>query len=141
MQDTATDAIVRIEQIQSLLGEHGYEVQSTDDELVVTDPESGLRIHCVLEDNILFNTIQCATVARSKLTPEILWLLLDAENGISTSAFQLYRLGGDKVSLALNNFCKLQAMGDDDRDDILSCLEFLAVDAFAARSMLEERLA
>ena len=146
MQDTAPDTIVRLEQIQSLLGEHGYEVQpqnqpGADDLLVVTDPESGLTIRCVLEDNILFNTIHCLSVDRAKLTPEILFLLLDAQNGISTSSFQLYEGAGGSVSLALNNFCKLQAMGSDDHDDILSCLEFLAVDAYAARALLEGRLA
>jgi hypothetical protein len=150
MQDTRTDSIVRLDQVRSLLGEHGYEIDGdakahpTDtalDVLVVKDPESGLTVRCVLEDNILFNTIQCATVSRAKLTPEVLFRLLDAGNGISTSSFQLYERPDGNVTLALNNFCKLQSMGDDDADDILSCLEFLAVDAYAARSLIGDQLA
>lgn len=143
MQDTASDALVRLDQIQSLLGEHGFEVEdgsNSVDLLVVKDPESGLTIRCVLEDNILFSTIHCLSVDKSHLTQDLLLLLLDSQNGISTSNFQLYDLPDGKVSLTLNNFCKLQQMGEDDHDDILSCLEFLAIDTYAARTLLDGRL-
>ena len=37
--------------------------------------------------------------------------MLAADNGISTSSFQLYDAGDGKVTVTLNNFCKLQDMG------------------------------
>ena len=46
--------------------------------------------------------------------------MLAADNGISTSSFQLYDAGGGNVTITLNNFCKLQDLGPDDEDDILS---------------------
>jgi hypothetical protein len=61
--------------------------------------------------------------------------LLDAGNGISTSAFRLYK-AGDKVTVSLNNLCKLQEMGPDDEDDILSCVHFLLVDVMSARRLI-----
>ena len=59
--------------------------------------------------------------------------MLAADNGISTSYFQLYDAGDGKVAVTLNNFCKLQDMGADDEDDILSCVHFLLVDVMSAR--------
>ena len=47
--------------------------------------------------------------------------MLAADNGISTSHFQLYDTGNGSVSVTLNNFCKLQDLGSEDEDDILSC--------------------
>jgi hypothetical protein len=38
--------------------------------------------------------------------------------------------------VTLNNFCKLQDMGTDDQDDILSCVHFLLVDVMSARRLL-----
>ena len=61
---------------------------------------------------------------------------LAAGNGISTSYFQLYDTGGGKVAVTLNNFCKLQDMGPEDEDDILSCVHFLLVDVMEARRLL-----
>jgi hypothetical protein len=62
--------------------------------------------------------------------------MLDAANGISTSAFQIYDNGGGKVTVTLNNFCKLQEMGPEDEDDILSCVHFLLVDVMTARRLV-----
>ena len=62
--------------------------------------------------------------------------MLASDNGISTSYFQLYDAGGGKVAVTLNNFCKLQDMGADDEDDILSCVHFLLVDVLSARGLL-----
>ena len=39
-------------------------------------------------------------------------------NGISTSHFSLSKSADNKVAITLNNFCKLQDLGADDRDDI-----------------------
>ena len=62
--------------------------------------------------------------------------MLAADNGISTSHFQLYDAGDGKVAITLNNFCKLQDMGPEDEDDILSCVHFLLVDVMSARRLL-----
>ena len=43
-----------------------------------------------------------------------------------------------KYNVALTNFCKLQSLGPDDHDDMLSCLSFLFVDVVAARQLLAE---
>ena len=62
--------------------------------------------------------------------------MLAADNGISTSYFQLYEAGSGTVAMTLNNFCKLQDMGPEDEDDILSCVHFLLVDVMTARRLL-----
>ena len=41
-----------------------------------------------------------------------------------------------KVTITLNNFCKLQDMGPEDEDDVLSCAHFLLVDVMTARRLL-----
>jgi hypothetical protein len=61
--------------------------------------------------------------------------MLAADNGISTSHFQLYETGG-KIAITLNNFCVLQDMNAEDEDDILSCVHFLLVDVLMARGVL-----
>ena len=38
--------------------------------------------------------------------------------------------------MTLNNFCKLEDMGPDDADEILSCVHFLLVDVMPARRLL-----
>ena len=55
-------------------------------------------------------------------------LFRSSDNGVSTSSFQLYDAADGKVTITLNNFCKLQDMGPEDEDDILSCEHFLLVD-------------
>ncbi len=62
--------------------------------------------------------------------------MLAADNGISTSHFSLYDAGPGKVAITLSNFCKLQDLGADDEDDILSCVHFLLVDVMTARRVL-----
>jgi hypothetical protein len=64
--------------------------------------------------------------------------MLAADNGISTSYFQIYDAGEDKVAITLNNFCKLQDLGTDDQDDILSCVHFLLVDVISAKRLLAD---
>ncbi len=89
-----------------------------------------------MEGDILFLSLPCITVPRTAVTPEIMATMLAADNGISTSSFQLYDAGSGKVTVTLNNFCKLQDMGPDDEDDILSCVHFLLVDVMTARRLL-----
>jgi hypothetical protein len=64
--------------------------------------------------------------------------MLAADNGISTSLFQIYDAGAGKVAVTLNNFCKLPEIGPDEEDEILSCVHFLLVDVITARRLLAE---
>ena len=73
---------------------------------------------------------------RTAVTPEIMATMLASDNGVSTSSFQLYDAGSGKVTVTLNNFCKIQNMGPEDEDDILSCVHFLLVDVMTARRVL-----
>jgi hypothetical protein len=123
-------------QIHALLAERGYEVSETaPDSLKIHEVDSGVAIQVVLEGDICFFSLTCTVVPNSAITADIMRRMLDANNGISTSHFQLYEHDG-KVAVTLNNFCKLQEMGPDDEDDILSCVHFLLVDVMAARSLV-----
>jgi hypothetical protein len=123
--------------INQLLAERGYEVtQTASDSITIRELDSGIAVQAVLEGDILFLTLPCTTVPRESVTPEIMAAMLAADNGISTSSFQLYDAGDGKVAITLNNFCKLQEMGPDDDDDILSCVHFLLVDVMTARRVL-----
>ena len=123
--------------IHSLLAERGYEVsEPAPDTIAIRELDSGVSLQAVLEGDILFLTLPCVTVPRTAVTPEIMATMLAADNGISTSAFQLYDAGSGKVNISLNNFCKLQDMGPEDQDDILSCVHFLLVDVMTARHLL-----
>ena len=127
----------RLGQIHALLAERGYEVaEPAPDTLSIREVESGVAVRAVLQGEILFLSLVCTVVPRSAVTPEIMARMLDAQNGISTSHFALYDAGGGKAAVTLNNFCKLQDLGADDEDDILSCVHFLLVDVMAARGVL-----
>ena len=124
--------------INELLAARGYEVApSAPDGITIKELDSGISIQAVLEGDILFLTLPCITVPRTKVTAEIMAAMLAADNGISTSSFQLYDAGEGKVAITLNNFCKLQDMGIEDDDDILSCVHFLLVDVMTARRVLK----
>jgi hypothetical protein len=124
-------------QIHALLAEQGYEVsEPAPDTLRIQEVESGVSIQAVLEGEILFLSLTCTVVPQSKITPDIMRRMLAADNGISTSHFQLYKANDGKVAVTLNNFCKLQDMGADDEDDILSCVHFLMVDVMSARRLV-----
>ena len=124
-------------QINSLLAERGYEVTpSAPDGILIRKLDSSVSILAVLEGDILFLPLPCITVPRASVTPEIMATMLAADNGVSTSSFQLYDAGEGKVTITLNNFCKLQDMGPEDDDDVLSCVHFLLVDVMTARRLL-----
>ena len=124
-------------QIHALLAERGYEVSETAPNTIkIRETDSGVTIQAVLEGQILFLSLVCTVVPNSAITADVMRQLLDAHNGISTSAFQLYDAGGGKTAIVLNNFCKLQSMGPDDEDDILSCVSFLLVDVMSARRLV-----
>ena len=126
-----------LEHIHSLLAERGYEVtEPANDRLRIRDVDSGVSLQAVIEGEIVFFSLPCVTVPREKVTAEIMAKLLDAGNGISTSSFRIYDVGGGKLTISLNNFCKLQDMGGDDEDDVLSCVHFLLVDVMSARALI-----
>ena len=123
--------------IHALLAERGYEVsEPSPDSLSIREIESGVSVHAVLQGAILFLSLTCIVVPSESLTREILARMLAADNGISTSHFSLYEAGEGEVAITLNNFCKLQDLGADDEDDILSCVHFLLVDVMTARHVL-----
>lgn len=129
----------RLGQIHALLAERGYEVsEPAPDTLRVQETGSGVSLQAVLQGDVLFLSLTCTVVPRTAITPDIMAKMLEAHNGISTSHFQLYDLGKGQTAVTLANFCKLQDMGADDEDDILSCVHFLLVDVIAARGLLTE---
>ena len=133
---TATTA-PELGQIQALLAEKGYEVsQPAPDRLKITEVDSGVTLQAVLQGDILFLSLVCTVVPRTKITPEIMGRMLAADNGISTSYFQLYDAGKGTTAVTLNNFCKLLDMGPEDEDDVLACVHFLLVDVLSARRLL-----
>jgi hypothetical protein len=124
-------------QIHALLAEKGYEVsEQPAHTLKVTEVESGVSVQAVLQGDIVFLSLVCTVVPKTVLTREIMERMLAADNGISTSYFQLYDVGGGKVAITLNNFCKLLDMGPEDEDDILSGVHFLLVDVMSAHRLL-----
>jgi hypothetical protein len=124
-------------QIHELLASRRYSV-SEDGEgvLRIMEVDSGLTLQAVLQGEILFLSITCATVPTDHITPETMRKMLASDNGISTSHFQLYDTGDGHVTVTLNNFCKLQELGPDDEDDILSCVSFLLADVLHARDLI-----
>lgn len=136
------DQLISPDVIKEIVSQEGWEVLDGPEDNVfhVRDLESGLRATCVLEDNILFNTLPCFSTDKRNISADMMMAMLTADNGISTSSFQLYDMPDGQFRVALTNFCKLQDLGPEDRDDILSCLDFLLVDVVAARSTLADYL-
>ena len=129
-----------ISQVQQLLAQNGYEVSEIgSDVLRVRDLDTGVSFQAALQGNVLFLSVTLTTVPRKAVTAEIMWKMLAADNGISTSAFQLYD-HDDRVAIALSNFCTLQNMGPEDHDDILSLSGYLMADLMEARELLEGSL-
>lgn len=124
-------------QIHALLAERGYEVSETaPDTLKITDVDSGVAVQAVASGDICYFSLVCTVVPEASITTAVMRQMLDGNNGISTSHFKLYDSGSGQVAVTLNNFCKLQEMGPDDEDDILSCVHFLLVDVMAARRLV-----
>lgn len=125
-------------QIHALLAEKGYAVsEAAADSLIIREVDSGVTIRAVLQGHILYLSLTCTVVPEAAITPDVMRRMLAADSGISTSYFQLYQTGGGNTAVTLNNFCVLQDMGEDDEDDILSCVHFLLVDVLTARRVLE----
>lgn len=131
-----------ISQVAELLAHNGYEVTDSGDGLLrVRDLEIGVTYQAVLEGNVLYMTATLTTVPANEVTPEIMRKMLSADNGISTSSFQLYDLPDGKTAITLNNFCTLQNMGEEDEDDVLSLAGYLRADVVASRDLLSETAA
>jgi len=126
-----------MDRVGTLLAEKGYEVTpASANALKIREVTSGVAVQAVLEGNILYLSLVCTVVPAGKITAEVMRKMLASDNGISTSYFQLYDTGDGKLAVTLNNFCKLQDMGADDEDDILSCVHFLLVDVMEARTLI-----
>jgi hypothetical protein len=126
-----------LSQIHSLLAAKRYSVtEAGDGVLRIQEVDSGIVLQAVLAGEILFLSLVCMSVPATSLTPLILRKMLAADNGISTSHFQLYDTGDGNVAVTLNNFCKLQELGPDDEDDILSCVSFLLADVLHAKDLI-----
>ncbi len=134
MPDTTSSPVALI---HDLLARKRYSVSEQDSSVLkIQDLESGISLRAVLEGEILFLSLVCMVVPRPKVTPELMYKMLAADNGISTSHFQLYDAGNGQVAITLNNFCKLQELGPDDEDDILSCVSFLLADVVHAKDLI-----
>jgi hypothetical protein len=124
-------------QINALLAEAGYEVSETGpDSLLIREVDSGVVIRAALQGEVMFFSLACTTVTQAAITADVMRAMLAADNGVSTSFFQTCGAGAGKVTISLNNFCKLQDMGPEDQDDVLSCVHFLLVDVMTARRVL-----
>src|SRR4051812_13218194 len=105
---TATETST-IAQVHQLLAENGYEVSDIGNEVLrAKDLDTGVSFQVALHGSVLFMSVTLTTVPSGALTPEIMRTMLSAENGISTSAFQLYDATDGRVAVTLNNFCTLQ---------------------------------
>jgi len=124
-------------QIHELLASRRYSVSEQGEGVLrIIEVDSGLTMQAVLQGDILFLSLSCATIPAERATPVIMRKMLAADNGISTSHFQLYDAGNGSITITLNNFCKLQDLGADDQDDILSCVGFLLADVLRARDLI-----
>ncbi|HUE02032.1 MAG TPA: hypothetical protein VMR62_20855 [Bryobacteraceae bacterium] len=134
---TAQIASIHADQIKALLAERGYVVtEPTPGVLRVEEVHSGVAVQAVLQGDVLYLSLTCTVAPESAITPPVMRSMLDAHNGISTSYFQLYDAGQGNTAITLNNFCKLEDLGPEDQDDILSCVHFLLVDVLEARRIL-----
>ena len=132
-----TTAVANIGQIHALLAAKRYSVTDVAENILrIEEVESGISLSAVLEGEILFLSLVCLVTPADHLTPAVMHKMLAADNGISTSHFQLYENGDGNVAVTLNNFCKLQEMGPDDEDDILSCVSFLLADVLHAKVLI-----
>jgi hypothetical protein len=126
-----------LEQIHALLAAKRYAVtESGDSMLRIQEVDSGIALQAVLEGDILFLSLVCMSVPAARITPALMRKMLASDNGISTSHFQLYETGDGNIAITLNNFCKLQELGPDDEDDILSCVSFLLADVVHAKQLI-----
>src|SRR5437868_9379542 len=134
---TPTETI-SISQIAELVAHNGYDfTEQAPGVLRIRELHSGVSFQAALEGNILYLTVHLMTLPAAEVTPGLMRKMLSGNNGISTSAFRLYEADDGKMLITLNNFCTLQDMGPEDRDDILSLAGYLIADVIEARELLQ----
>ena len=134
MTPTETPVISQVEQV---LAENGYEVTELGgDVLRVRDLDTSISFRAALEGNVLYMSVVLQTLPDNQITSDLMRRMLASDNGISTSSFKLYPGGDGKIAVALTNFCTLQNMGPEDKDDVLSLANYLMADLLGARDLL-----
>ena len=134
---TSSDTI-SLSQVAELLARKGYDIgELASGVLRVRDVQSGVSFQAALEGNVLYMTVTLTTIPAGEISAETMRRMLSGRNGISTSSFRLYDAAEGKTAVTLNNFCKLQDMGPEDHDDILSLAGYLLADVIAARNLLQ----
>ena len=129
---------VSISHVAELLARSGYDVAETAPGVLrVRDVVSGVSLQTALQGNVLYLSVNLMTLPAGDVGPEMMRKMLSGQNGISTSAFRLFETGDGKITVTLSNFCTLQNMGSEDRDDILSAAGYLMADVVEARDLLE----
>ena len=135
MTQTETPTISRVAE---LLAGNGYEVaEGGSGVLRVTDPDTRIAFQAALEGNVLYMSVNLVSLPSNGVTAEMMRRMLAADNGITTSSFQLFDAADGNTAIALSNFCTLQNMGEEDRDDVLSLAGYLMADLMEARELLE----
>lgn len=127
---------VSAEGVKNIVKELGYELVEEKGSVFAIRGSSGIKILCAVEDEILNVTCPLLSVPESKITRELALAMLWNDNGLATSHVELMRGKGGQVRIVLMNYCKLSELGDDDRDDIETALEFIELDAVRARELL-----
>lgn len=127
---------VSAEGVKNMIKELGYELVDDKGSVFAIRGSSGIKILCAVEQEILDITVPLISVPESKLTRELALQMLWSDNGLSTSHLELVRAKGDNVRIILMNYCKLSQLGEDDRDDIETALEFIELDTVRARELL-----
>ncbi len=130
------ETTVSAQGVKNIIKELGYELIDDGESVFSIRGSSGIKILCAVEQEILDVTVPLVTVEEAKLTREAALAMLWNDNGLATSHLELVRLGGGKVRVILMNYCKLQELGDDDKDDIETALEFIELDVVQARKVL-----
>jgi len=128
---------VSAEGVKNIIKELGYEVIKDAGDVFTISGSSGIRIICAVEECILNVTVPLITVPIKKITHEIAMNMLWSENGLATSHLELVR-NMDKANVVLMNYCKLQELGADDRDDIETAIEFIELDVIKASEILSD---
>ncbi len=127
---------VSAEGVKNIIKELGYELVDDTGGVFAIRGSSGIKILCAVEHEILDITVPLISVPESKLTRELALKMLWSDNGLATSHLELVRGKSGNVRIILMNYCKLSQLGEDDRDDIETALEFIELDTVRARELL-----
>lgn len=128
---------VSAEGVKNIIKELGYEVLKDGGDVFTISGSGGIRIICAVEESILNVTVPLISVPVSKITHAIAMNMLWSDNGLATSHIELVRNGAN-ANIVLMNYCKLQELGADDRDDIATAIEFIELDVIKARQILAD---